>query len=106
MDVNPFFCFKTMFLVQLIVGLNERIIKEGDKFGCLPLHHAAQTCPEPCALQCLTSVHPQGLTTRSNEGCLPLHFLTMHDFRAGVMKHFFDIECLQRMSCHSNNGSK
>ena len=104
--LTRFFCFKTLFIVQLIVGLNERIIKQGDEFGCLPLHDASQTCPETCVLQCLMSVHPQGLTTRSNEGCSPLRFLMMHDFRAGVMNCFFDIEHLQCMSCHSNNGSK
>ena len=99
---SPF--LKTLFLVQFIVGLNEGLIKEVDKLGCLPLHHAAQTCPETRVLECLMSVHPQGLTTRSSEGHSPLHFLMTHTFRAGSMKYFFDLECLQGMTYFFING--
>ena len=97
---------KTLCVVQLIVGLNEGLIKEADKSGCLPLHHAAKTCPETRVLKHLMSVYPQGLATRSSKGCLPLHSLMQCNFRPGSMKYFFDIEYLQCMSCFTNNGSK
>ena len=100
------FFLKTLHVVQLIVGLNEGIIKHADKKGCLPLHHAAQTCPETKMLEHLMSVHPQGLTTRTSEGCSPLHLLTMHDFRPGSMKFLFDIEHMHCMNCLTKNGSK
>ena len=77
-----------------------------DKSGCLPSHHAAKTCPETRVLECLMSVHPQGLVTRSSEGRLPLHLLMQHNFRPGSMEYFFDIEYLQCMSCCTNDGSK
>ena len=97
---------KTLCLVQLIVGLNEELIKEVDKKGFLPLHHAATTCPETKVLQFLTSVCPQALMTMSSEGMLPLHLLMKYNFRPGSMKYFFDTEYLQRMSCYSNEASK
>ena len=97
---------KTLHLVQLIVGLNEELIKEADKRGHLPLHHAATTCPETGVLKHLTSVHPQALVARSSEGTLPLHLLMKHNFRPGSMKYFFDTEYLQCMSCYSNEASK
>ena len=97
---------KTLCLVQLIVGLNEGLVKEVDKLGCLPLHHAASTCPETCVLKCLTSVCPQGLTTRSSNGCLPLHLLMQNNFRSGSMDYFLDVEHLQIMRCYTDEGSK
>ena len=97
---------KTLCLVQLIVGLNEGLIKEVDKSGHLPLHHAASNCPETCVLKHLTSVCPQGLTTRRSDGCMPLHLLMQCDFRQGSMECFLDMECLQCMSCYTNDGSK
>ena len=97
---------KTLYLVQLIVGLNEGLIKEVDKLGYLPLHHAASTCPETCVLKYLISVYPQGLITRSSKGCLPLHLLMQCNFRPGSMEYFFDMEYLQCMSCYTNDGSK
>ena len=93
-------------MVQLIVGLNEKLIKEVDKKGYLPLHHAATTSPETGVLKYLISVYPQALITMSSEGTLPLHLVMKHNFRPGSMKYFFDPECLQCMSCYSNLASK
>ena len=86
--------------------MNEKLIKDVDKWGCLPLHHAATTCPETGVLKHLTSVHPQALITRTSDGTLPLHLLMKYNFRPGSMKYFFDSECLQCMSCYSNEASK
>ena len=97
---------KTLCLVQLIVGLNEELIKEVDKKGFLPLHHAATTCPETKVLQFLMSVCPQALITMSSEGMLPLHLLMKHNFRPGSMEYFLDMEYLQSMSCCTNDGCK
>ena len=93
-------------MVQLIVGLNEKLIKEVDKKGYLPLHHAATTSPETGVLKYLMSVCPQALMTTSSEGTLPLHLVMKHNFRPGSMKYFFDTEYLQCMSCYSNEASK
>ena len=92
--------------MQLIVGLNEKLIKEVDKKGCLPLHHAATKSPETGVLEYLISVYPQALITISAEGTLPLHLLMKHNFRPGSMKYFFDPEYLQCMNCYSNLASK
>ena len=93
-------------MTQLIVGLNEKLIKEVDTKGCLPLHHAATTSPETGVLECLMSVCPQALITMSEEGTLPLHLLMKHNFRPGSMKCFFDPENLQCMNCYSYLASK
>ena len=66
--------------MQLIVGLNEKLIKEVGIKGHLPLHHAATTSPETGVLEYLTSVCPQALTTTSEEGTLPLHLSLKHNF--------------------------
>ena len=86
--------------------MNEVLIAEVDKKGCLPLHHAAMSCPETGVLKHLTSVCPQALATRTTEGTLPLHLLMKYNFRPGSMQYFFDKEFLQGIGCYSNEGSK
>ena len=104
---SQLFCHvKPPVLAQTIVGLNEGLIREGDKSSYLPLHHAAETCPDMRVLKHLMSVHPQTLIAMSSEGCLPLHLLMMHNFRPGRMNFFFNVEHLQCMTCFTNNGSK
>lgn len=90
----------------MIVGLNEGLIKQVDKKEYLPLHHAAQCCPETKTLEHLISVHQQGLIVRSIEGHVPLHLLIMHNFRPRSVKYFLDIECAHSMTGLTNNGSK
>ena len=86
--------------------MNEGLVKEIDKLGYLPLHHAASTCPETSVLKYLISVCPQGLITRSANGCLPLHVLVQNNFRSGSVDYFLDMEYLQSMRCYTDEGSK
>ena len=82
------YCAKPPTLVQTIVGLNEGLVREGDKSSYLPLCHAAETCPDIKVFKHSTSVYPQALMTRSSEGFLPMHLLMMINFRPGSMNFF------------------
>ena len=46
-----------------MVGLKNDLLKVADWCGYLPLHCAAQRCPENVTIKFMINVHPQALVT-------------------------------------------
>jgi ankyrin repeat protein len=75
-------------VIKEIVEINPDALREKDKFGCLPIHYAANCRSTSLeTLQYFVNQSPRSIRERDGMGLLPIHHLALHQTNVEIFRY-------------------